>query len=139
MEHAINLPAVHAEVAAAFARYELALTGNDLATLDDLFWHSEHTIRYGAAENLHGHAAIQAFRKGRPAAGLARSLRHTVITTYGHDFATANTEFSREGSATVGRQSHTWLRTEQGWRIVAAHVSVIEAPQARQAEAHHAA
>jgi hypothetical protein len=139
MEHDINLPDVHADVAAAFARYELALTGNELATLDELFWHSEHTIRYGATENLHGHAAIQAFRKTRPAAGLARTLRHTVITTYGRDFATANTEFTREGSATVGRQSHTWLRTAQGWRIVAAHVSVIEAPPVRQTEAPHAA
>ncbi|QBE65415.1 oxalurate catabolism protein HpxZ [Pseudoduganella lutea] len=135
MEHDINLPTVHAEMAAAFARYELALTGNDIATLDELFWHSEHAIRYGATENLHGHAAIQAFRKARPAAGLARSLRHTVITTYGHDFATANTQFSREGSSAIGRQSQTWLRTAQGWRIVAAHVSLIEAP----AEAHHAA
>ncbi|GGX89777.1 oxalurate catabolism protein HpxZ [Massilia dura] len=125
MKHHINLPAVHAEVAAAFARYERALTGNDTAVLDELFWHSGHTIRYGATENLHGYAAIQAFRKLRPSTGLERSLRNTVITTYGSDYATANTEFTRPGSQAVGRQSHTWLRTAQGWRIVAAHVSLL--------------
>lgn len=133
MDHDINLPAVHAEVAAAFARYERALTGNDIAVLDELFWHSAHTIRYGATENLHGHAAIGAFRQARPAAGLARQLRNTVITTFGNDFATANTEFTRAGSAGIGRQSQAWLRTAQGWRIVAAHVSLLAAPEAHDA------
>ena len=130
MEYRINLPAVHAEVTAAFERYERALTGNDIAVLDELFWHSEHTVRYGATENLHGHAAIQAFRKERPPAGLARSLHDTVITTFGEDYATASTLFTRPDSQAVGRQSHTWLRTAQGWRIVAAHVSLLDAGHA---------
>lgn len=119
----INLPAVLAEVTAQLARYEKALTGNDLAVLDQLFWRSPHTLRYGATENLYGYDAIQAFRAGRSAQGLARTVLETVITTYGHDFATANIEFRREGKAATGRQSQTWLRTADGWRVVAAHVS----------------
>jgi hypothetical protein len=138
MEHAINLPEVHAEVTAAFARYEAALTGNDVAVLDELFWNSPHTMRYGVGENLHGYAEIQAYRAGRPAAGLDRSLSHTVITSYGRDYATANTEFTRPGSRAVGRQSHTWLRLPQGWRIVAAHVSLLAAPSPQQEAAHAA-
>ena len=121
----INLPEVLAEVTAQFARYEKALTGNDVAVLDELFWRSPHTLRYGATENLYGYADIQAFRAGRPAAGLARTLGRTVITTYGRDFATANCEFQREGSAKTGRQSQTWMRTPDGWRVVAAHVSLL--------------
>ena len=119
----INLPAVLAEVIAQFARYEKALTGNDVAVLDELFWRSPHTLRYGATENLYGYDAIQAFRAGRPAQGLARTVLKTVITTYGHDFATANIEFQREGNSKTGRQSQTWLRTAEGWHVVAAHVS----------------
>lgn len=111
MTHAINLPDVHAEVSAAFALYESALVSNNVEVLDELFWNSEHTLRYGATENLYGYDAIRAFRAGRPAQGLARSLLNTVITTYGHDFATANTEFARTGSDKTGRQSQTWLRT----------------------------
>lgn len=130
MEHAINLPEVLAEVTAAFGRYEAALTGNDVAVLDELFWNAPHTVRYGAAENLYGYAAIQAYRARRPSAGLERTLRNTVITSFGHDFATANTEFTRDGVSTIGRQSHTWLRRPEGWRIVAAHVSVLEVDHA---------
>ena len=122
---AINLPDVLAEVTAQFERYEKALTGNDVAVLDELFWNSPHTLRYGATENLYGYAAIQAFRAGRPAQGLERSLLKTVITTYGHDMATANVEFQRAGSTSTGRQSQTWLRTPDGWRVVAAHVSLL--------------
>lgn len=121
----INLPEVLAEVTAAFARYEHALVSNDVAVLDELFWNSPHTLRYGVGENLYGYAAIQAFRAGRPAQGLARTLLQTVITTYGHDFATANVEFQRVGSPKTGRQSQTWLRTPEGWRVVAAHVSLL--------------
>ncbi|MGC4396317.1 oxalurate catabolism protein HpxZ [Hydrogenophaga sp. T2] len=121
----INDPAVLAEVTAAFERYEIALVTNDVAVLDELFWNSPHTLRYGATENLYGYAQIQAFRAARPAAGLARTLGRTVITTYGRDFATANTEFHRSGSDRVGRQSQTWLRTPEGWRVVAAHVSLL--------------
>ncbi len=124
----INLPDVLAEVAAAFERYEQALVGNDVAVLDELFWNSPHTLRYGATENLYGYDAIRAFRAARPAQGLARTLLKTVITTYGRDFATANVEFQRAGSAKTGRQSQTWLRTPQGWRVVAAHVSLFMPP-----------
>jgi hypothetical protein len=121
----INLPAVVAEVTAAFGRYEQALVSNDVTVLDELFWNSSHTLRYGVTENLHGYDAIQAFRAGRPAQGLARTLMNTVITTYGTEFATANTEFQREGSAKSGRQSQTWMRTPEGWRVVSAHVSLL--------------
>jgi hypothetical protein len=121
----INLPDVVAEVTAQFERYEAALTGNDVAVLDELFWDSPHTLRYGATENLYGYAEIRAFRAARPAQGLARELLKTVITTYGRDVATANVEFRREGSTRTGRQSQTWLRTPEGWRVVAAHVSLL--------------
>ena len=124
----INLPTVLAEVTAAFARYEQALVSNDVIVLDELFWNSPHTLRYGVTENLHGYEAIQAFRAGRPAQGLARTLENTVVTTYGTDFATANTEFRRDGSAKTGRQSQTWMRTPEGWRVVSAHVSLLTAP-----------
>ncbi|MGM3175653.1 oxalurate catabolism protein HpxZ [Dickeya lacustris] len=121
----INLPDVLADMTAAFYRYEQALTGNDIAVLDELFCHSEYTVRYGASENLYGIEQIRAFRTARPSAGLDRQLHNTVITTYGRDMAVASTEFRREGSEKIGRQMQTWLRTEQGWRIVAAHVSVM--------------
>ena len=119
----INLPDVLAEVTAQFARYEKALTGNDVEVLDELFWNTPHTLRYGATENLYGYDAIRAFRAARPSQGLARTVLRTVITTYGHDFATADIEFERVGNARIGRQSQTWLRTAEGWRVVAAHVS----------------
>ena len=124
----INLPHVVAEVTAAFERYEQALVGNDVAALDELFWQSPHTLRYGATENLHGYEAIKAFRAARPGAGLARELRHTVVTTFGHDFATANTEFTRGSTTRIGRQSQTWVRMADGWKVVAAHVSLMDAP-----------
>lgn len=126
----INLPEVLAEVTAAFERYEQALTSNDVAVLDALFWRSPHTLRYGATENLYGHEAIAGFRAARPAHGLARQLLRTVITTYGTDCATANVEFRRTGSDRTGRQSQTWLRTPEGWRVVAAHVSLLAPPAA---------
>lgn len=125
MPYTINQPEVLAEVEAVFARYEDALVHNKVEVLDELFWDSPHTLRYGATENLYGYAQIQAFRAGRPAQGLQRRLLRTVITTYGRDFATANVEFQRESSARSGRQSQTWLRTEAGWRVVAAHVSLL--------------
>lgn len=124
----VNLPEVLAEVQAVFARYEDALVNNRVEVLDELFWDSPHTVRYGATENLVGIEAIRAFRLARPSTGLARRLMNTVITTHGHDLATASTEFQREGSARVGRQSQTWVRFAEGWRVVAAHVSLIDAP-----------
>jgi hypothetical protein len=122
----INIPEVLAEVTAVFARYEDALVNNQVEVLDELFWNSPTTIRYGVTETLIGYAAIQAFRAARPATGLARRLSNTVITTYGRDTATAMTEFHRDGSTRVGRQSQTWVRLPEGWRVVAAHVSLID-------------
>ena len=122
----INQPDILAEVQAVFARYEAALVGNDIAVLDELFWHDGRTIRYGIAENLYGIEAIRAFRGGQPAAGLERRLEATVITTYGRDFGTVATLFHR-APGLVGRQMQSWVRMPQGWRVVAAHVSVIGA------------
>jgi hypothetical protein len=124
----INIPEVVAEVEKAFQRYERALVANDIAELDALFWKSPHTLRYGVTENLYGYDAIAAFRMNRPAINLARNLMNTVITTFGRDFGAANSEFQRIGAAATGRQSQVWLRTEAGWRVVAAHVSLLQAP-----------
>jgi hypothetical protein len=122
----INIAEVKAEVEAAFAEYEKALISNDVETLDRLFLDRPNTIRYGAAENLYGYAEIAAFRAGRPSAGLERSLERTVITTYGRDMATAWTMFRRPSlTGKIGRQSQVWMRTPEGWCVVAAHVSVI--------------
>lgn len=120
----IDIPEVRAEVEAAFARYEQALVTNDVAVLQDLFRRDPRTLRYGAqGENLVGWDAIAAFRAGRSPVGLARSLENTLVTTYGRDFAVANTEFVRGGRR--GRQSQSWVRfPDDGWRIVAAHVSL---------------
>jgi hypothetical protein len=124
----INLPEVKAEVEAAFAQYEKALMANDVDGLQALFWNSTHTIRYGIGENLYGYEEIGAFRAARSPAGLARTTSRTVITTYGTDFATASTLFHRETTpGKVGRQMQSWARTSDGWRVVAAHVSVIDA------------
>lgn len=124
----INRPDVLAEVTAAFNRYEHALTHNDVAVLDELFWQSPHTLRYGATENLYGYDAIRAFRAARSPVGLMRRIRRSVITSYGDAMATANIEFQREGSGRIGRQSQTWIKTPEGWRVVAAHVSLIDLP-----------
>ncbi|WP_439574144.1 oxalurate catabolism protein HpxZ [Phreatobacter sp.] len=123
----INDPDTHAEVSAVFAAYETALTSNDVAALDALFWPSDHTIRYGIGENLYGYGEIAAFRAGRSPVGLDRTLDRTVITTFGSDMATASTLFRRASmeQGKVGRQMQTWLRTPEGWKVVAAHVSII--------------
>jgi hypothetical protein len=123
----INIPEVVAEMTEAFMRYEKALTSNDVAALDELFHDSPLTLRYGVTENLHSYDEIKAFRAGRPSAGLERDIFNTRITTYGRDFATANTEFKRKNSTKTGRQSQTWIRTADGWRVVSAHVSLLEA------------
>jgi ketosteroid isomerase-like protein len=124
----IDDPAVKAEVEAAFRVYEAALTGNDVPTLEALFRDDPLTIRYGIGENLYGMEAIRAFRRARSPVGLDRALAQTVITTYGPDFATAMTLFTRANApGKVGRQSQTWVRFPDGWRVVAAHVSVIDA------------
>ena len=123
----IDRPEIVAEVKAAFERYEQALVANDVETLDALFRQDARTIRYGGGENLYGYGEIAAFRAARSPVGLARALSRTVITTYGRDHAVASTLF-RRGSAPgkVGRQMQTWVRFAEGWRVVAAHVSVID-------------
>jgi hypothetical protein len=126
---AIDLPDVRAEVEAAFAAYERALVANDVAELDGWFLDRPTTIRYGATENLYGHAEIAAFRAARSPAGLARILERTVITTFGRDFAVAATLFRRPAArGKIGRQMQSWVRTREGWRIAAAHVSIIDDP-----------
>lgn len=127
----IDIPEIKAELEAAFAIYETALVTNDVETLDGLFLDAPTTIRYGGGENLYGYAEIAAFRAGRSPAGLARVLERTVVTTFGRDFGTASTLFRRDGApGKVGRQMQTWIRTPAGWRVVAAHVSVIPDPAA---------
>ena len=121
----INQPDVLEEVTAQFCRYETALTTNDIEVLDELFWHSPHTVRLGAGENLYGIEQIQAFRAGRPSANLKRVLQNTVITTYGNDFAVCSTEFTRSTTDKIGRQQQSWVRFPEGWRIVAAQVSLM--------------
>lgn len=122
----VDIPEVKAEVEAAFAIYETALGANDVETLGRLFRDAPETIRYGIGENLYGFAEIAAFRSARSPAGLARTIERTVITTYGRDFAVASTLFRRDSMpGKIGRQMQTWVRTEDGWKVVAAHVSVI--------------
>lgn len=125
----IDLPDVVVEVREAFAAYEKALTTNDVAALDALFRKDSRTLRYGTGENLYGYEAIAAFRAARNPAGLMRDLAQTVITTYGCDSAVASTLFYRASApGKVGRQMQTWMRFAEGWRIVAAHVSIINTP-----------
>ena len=125
----IDLPDVLAEVTAAFERYEAALVTNDVATLDATFRNDARTIRYGAAENLYGYREIAAFRAARSPVGLMRKISRTVITTYGRDFAVASTLFHRDSApGKVGRQMQSWVRFDDGWRVVAAHVSMIDEP-----------
>ena len=127
----IDLPEVMAEVTAQFARYEKALVSNDVAVLDELFRNDSRTLRYGVGENLCGYEAISAFRAARSPIGLGRRTDKTVITTYGRDTAVASTLFYRDGApGRVGRQMQTWVRFPEGWKIVAAHVSIIADPEA---------
>jgi Protein of unknown function (DUF3225) len=130
----IDFPDVLAEVTAAFARYEAALVSNDVAVLDELFRNDPRTLRYGVGEILYGYDAIKAFRAARSPIGLGRTTDKTVITTYGHDTAVASTLFYRDAwaGARVGRQMQTWVRFPEGWRIVAAHVSIIDEPKEDQ-------
>jgi hypothetical protein len=127
----IDLPDVLAEVTAEFARYEAALVANDITVLDELFRNDSRTLRYGINENLYGYEEIMAFRAGRSPVGLMRKTARTVITSYGRDAAVASTLFYRDawGGSKVGRQMQTWVRFAEGWRIVAAHVSIIDEPK----------
>jgi 1-carboxybiuret hydrolase subunit AtzH-like protein len=126
----VDLPDVLAEVTAAFTRYEAALVSNDVAVLGELFRKDPRTLRYGAAENLYGIDEIAAFRSARSPIGLGRRTDKTVITTYGRDAAVASTLFYRDSLVgRVGRQMQTWVRFPEGWRVVAAHVSIIDEPK----------
>jgi hypothetical protein len=125
----LDLPDVLAEVTAQFARYEQALVSNDVAVLDELFRDDPRTLRYGMSEILYGYSEIMAFRAARPSVGLMRKTARTLITTYGRDSAVASTLFYRDSApGKVGRQMQTWMRFPEGWKIVAAHVSMIDEP-----------
>ncbi|HEU0318740.1 MAG TPA: oxalurate catabolism protein HpxZ [Solirubrobacteraceae bacterium] len=122
----VNLPEIVAEVTAEFERYETAFVTNDVEVLDELFWDDPLVVRYGAGENLYSHAAIARFREQRPTGDLEREIVHAVVTTFGRDLAVTSAEFRRTRSGRVGRQSQTWVRTQDGWRIVTAHVSQLD-------------
>jgi hypothetical protein len=122
----VNEPDVLAEVTTAVDAYEMALMTNDVAALDGFFHDAPETVRYGVAENLYGFEAIAAFRIGRSGGSPQRSRLRTEITTFGRDFAVANVEFQREGAKRTGRQSQAWIRVETGWKIVSAHVSLLQ-------------
>ncbi|MDP9012112.1 MAG: oxalurate catabolism protein HpxZ [Pseudomonadota bacterium] len=121
----VNDPEILSEFTAQFEAYETALTDNDVAALDGFFWQSPLALRFGIGENLFGFDAITRFRLARHGGSPRRRLTRAVLTTYGRDFATANVEFIREGEARIGRQSQTWVRLASGWRVVAAHVSLM--------------
>jgi hypothetical protein len=126
----IDLPEIVAEVRQAFDRYEKALVGNDVAALNDLFRNDSRTVRYGATENLYGYAEIKSFRAARSPVGLGRTISKTVITTFGREFAVASTLYQRPSApGKVGRQMQTWVKFPEGWRVVAAHVSLIDPPK----------
>ncbi len=129
----VDLPEVLAEMTEQFERYEKALVTNDVAVLDELFRADSRTLRYGAGENLYGYDAIMAFRAARSSAGLMRRTARTVITTYGRDTAVASTLFYRDSApGRVGRKMQTWVRFPEGWKIVAAHVSIIDEPRGQE-------
>lgn len=121
----IDIPEVHAELEGAFVAYEAALLGNDIETLNRLFRDSPLTLRYGVRELQYSHREIAEFRRKRGAIDQRRTLRNTRITTFGRDFGVANTEYVPNGSNRIGRQSQTWVCTDDGWKIVAAHVSFL--------------
>ncbi len=123
----INEPSTYAAVEKAFDAYERALTTNDVAMLDALFWNSPHTIRYGATENLEGYDAIRVFRAHRSGHGLMRTILERSITTFGDEFAVANIAFTRDGEPRIGRQSQSWVKIDGDWKVVAAHVSWVDA------------
>ena len=125
----VDLPDVVAEVRAAFERYEKALLSNDVPVLDDFFQDDPRTVRYGVSEILYGYGEIKAFRGARSPVALGRKLARTVITTYGRDFAVASTLYERPSApGKLGRQMQTWVKFAQGWKVVAAHVSLMDKP-----------
>ena len=124
----MDIPEILAEVTTAFKRYEVALKTNDVEVLGELFKNAPYTLRFGMAENLYGFDEIEAFRKARPSDGLERTLQNTKIITFGENMGIATTEFRRAAEDRIGRQSQTWVRQPEGWRIVSAHVSWMDMP-----------
>ncbi len=126
-ESEINLPDVVSELRDLYPRYEQALVSNDVDTLVAMFWASPHVMRFGATENLYGRDELETFRKSRPAANLARTVKRLEIVTFGHDFGSITLEFERDtpNGKIQGRQSQVWVRFPGGWRIVSAHVSLL--------------
>ena len=122
----VNIPEIIEEVTEAFLRYEKALTENEVEMINHLFWDDPKTLRYGPNGTLVSHAALSAFRRGRKTDGVRRTLINTSIVTFGRDFAVANTEANQKNVSGTGRQSQTWVRTTDGWKIVSAHVSYLE-------------
>ncbi len=124
---AVNLPEILAELHALYPRYELALTTNDVDTLVAMFWNGPQVMRFGVTENLYGPAELEAFRKARPGANLARTVKRLEIASFGHDYASITLEFERitPKGPIYGRQSQVWVRFPEGWRIVSAHVSLL--------------
>jgi hypothetical protein len=123
----INDPALVTELTALYLQYETALCENDVQTLDQLFWAAPEVVRFGATENLYGIEAIRAFRQQRSPQDLQREISHLQVVTFGHDTATVTLEFRRriQGVERSGRQSQTWFRFPEGWKIVSAHVSLL--------------
>jgi Protein of unknown function (DUF3225) len=125
----IDLPEVVAEVKAAFERYEKALVSNDVPVLDELFRDDPRTVRYGATEILYGYDQIKSFRAARSPVALGRKLSRTIITTFGRDFAVASTLYERPSApGKIGRQTQTWVKFPEGWRVVVGHVSLMDKP-----------
>lgn len=124
----VNDPEVIAELAALYPEYEAALVGNDADTLTAMFWDSPHALRFGATENLHGSEEIAAFRKARPSVNLARTIKRLDIVTFGRDYGSITLEFERtiNGRTVQGRQSQVWVRMLEDWKIVSAHVSMLQ-------------
>ncbi|HEY5753569.1 MAG TPA: oxalurate catabolism protein HpxZ [Chthoniobacterales bacterium] len=116
------------ELQAAHEQYEDALVNNNVPVLDALFWDSPKVIRFGATENLYGSEAMREFRKNRPISGLAREVTRVEVHAFGRDAGATTVEFRRNvnGQVKAGRQSQFWIRFEEGWRVVSAHVSYLE-------------
>jgi hypothetical protein len=125
----IDLPEFVAEVKAAFERYEKALVSNNVPVLDELFRDDPRTVRYGATEILYGYDEIKSFRAARSPIALGRKLTRTIITTFGREFAVASTLYERPSApGKIGRQTQTWVKFPEGWRVVVGHVSLMDKP-----------
>ena len=122
----VNIPEVIEEVTRAFMAYEKALFENDVDIINRLFWNDTKTLRYGPNGTLISHEALSAFRRNRVTDGVRRILKNTSIVTFGRDYAVANTEANDENIPGTVRQSQTWVRTDEGWKIVSAHVSYLQ-------------